>query len=350
MLENLNKQQLEAVTSNAKYVRVVAGAGSGKTRVLTTRVAHLIKTQDVFPYRILAITFTNKAANEMKERISTSLGDLGLGVNVSTIHALCVRVLREDIEAMGYPKNFTIIDSQDQRTILNEAYKDLQVDRKEFSPGALLGYISNNKTAEVSVEHAYDLAGDNPSQKPLAQVYEYYQKRLKSMFALDFDDLLTFTNRLFKKYPEVLAKWQRRYSHIHVDEFQDVDNIQYGIVKSLVGSENNLYVVGDPDQTIYTWRGANVDIIMSFEKDFKDAHTIILNQNYRSTDMILNGANSIIINNKNRVKKDLFTEEKSDNKIIHYSGAGQEYEANWIAQKIGELIKDGVNYRDIAIL
>lgn len=350
MLDNLNKQQLEAVTSDAKYIRVVAGAGSGKTRVLTTRVAHLIKDLDVFPYRILAITFTNKAANEMKERISDTLGDLGLGVNVSTIHALCVRVLREDIEAMGYPKNFTIIDSQDQRTIINEAYKDLSIDRKEFSPGALLGYISNNKTAEVSVEHAYDLAGSNPSQKPLAQVYEYYQRRLKSMFALDFDDLLTFTNRLFKKYPEVLAKWQRRYSHIHVDEFQDVDNIQYGIVKSLVGSDNHLYVVGDPDQTIYTWRGANVDIIMSFEKDFKDAHTIILNQNYRSTDMILNGANSIIINNKNRVKKDLFTEETSEHKIIHYSGAGQEYEANWIAQKIGELVKDGVNYRDIAIL
>ncbi len=350
MLNNLNEQQLEAVTSNAKYIRVVAGAGSGKTRVLTTRVAHLIREQDVFPYRILAITFTNKAANEMKERIESSLGEDGLGINVSTIHALCVRVLREDIEAMGYPKNFTIIDTQDQRSILNEAYKDLSIDRKEFSPGALLGYISNNKTAEVSVEHAYNLAGDNPSQKPLAQVYEYYQNRLKSLFALDFDDLLVFTYNLFKKYPEVTAKWQRRYHYIHVDEFQDVDNIQYGIIKSLVGLENHLYVVGDPDQTIYTWRGANVDIIMSFEKDFKESHTIILNQNYRSTDMILNGANSIIINNKNRVKKELFTEFKSDDKIVHYSGAGQEYEANWIAQKINELVDDGVNYRDIAIL
>lgn len=350
MVENLNKQQLEAVTSNSKYVRIVAGAGSGKTRVLTTRIAYLIEEQNVFPYRILAITFTNKAANEMKERISTTLAEKGLGVNVSTIHALCVRILREDSIALGYPKNFTIIDSQDQRSLLNEAYKALDIDRKEFTPGSVLAYISGNKTAEVDVEYAFSLAGDNMLQKPLAQMYEFYVSRLKSMYAMDFDDLLVFTKNLFKEYPEVRAKWQRRYSHIHVDEFQDVDNIQYAIIRYLVGADNHLYVVGDPDQTIYTWRGANVDIIMSFEKDFKDVHTVILNQNYRSTNMILDGANSIIINNKNRLKKELFTENKSDKKIVHYSGAGQEYEANWIAEEINALIDRGVNYKEIAIL
>ena len=349
-MNNLNKQQLEAVTSNSKYIRIVAGAGSGKTRVLTMRIAHLILEYNVFPYRILAITFTNKAANEMKARIQNNLEDKGLGVNVSTIHALCVRILREDIEALGYPKNFTIVDSQDQRTILNEAYKDLNIEKRDFTMGALLGYISGNKTAEVDVEYAYHLAGDDMTQKPKAQVYEYYQNRLKDLYALDFDDLLVFTNNLFKQWPEVKKKWQKRYSHIHVDEFQDVDNIQYSIIRQLTGPDNNLYVVGDPDQTIYTWRGANVDIIMSFEKDFKDVHTVILNQNYRSTDMILKGANSMIINNTNRVKKELFTEFKSDDKIIHYSGAGQEYEANWIAEKIEELVSEGVSYRDIAIL
>ncbi len=350
MLENLNKQQLEAVVSNSKYVRIVAGAGSGKTRVLTTRVAYLINELNVFPYRILAITFTNKAAREMKERITSILGDDGLSVNVSTIHALCVRILREDIEALGYPRNFTIIDTQDQRSILNEAYKDLEVDRKEYSAGALLSYISNNKTADISVENAFKMAHNNPNQLAYAKVYEYYQNRLKSLYALDFDDLLIFTNKMFLKYPEITNKWQKRFSHIHVDEFQDVDNIQYGIIKSLTGSDNSLYVVGDPDQTIYTWRGANVDIIMTFEKDFKNAHTVILNQNYRSTDMILKGANSIIVNNKNRVKKELFTEHESKDKILHYSGAGQEYEANWIAEKIFDLRKEGVDYRDIAIL
>ncbi len=350
MLENLNKQQTEAVTSDAKYIRVVAGAGSGKTRVLVSRVAYLIEKLNVAPYRILAITFTNKAANEMKSRITDVLSDSSFNVNVSTIHALCVRILREDIQALNYPKNFTIMDSQDQRAILNEAYKDLNIEKKDFSVGSILGYISGNKSAEVDVEYAYHLAGDDQTQKPKAQMYDYYQSRLKSLQAADFDDLLIFTNKLFKEHPVILEKWQRRFSHILVDEFQDVDNVQYSIVKFLAGKDNQLYVVGDPDQTIYTWRGANVDIIMNFERDFKDAETIILNQNYRSTNMILEGANSIIINNQNRVKKELFTNIKSDAKIMHYTGAGQEYEANWIAQNILKLTDDGVSYKDIAIL
>ena len=350
MIKNLNKQQLEAVTSNAKYIRIVAGAGSGKTRVLTTRIAHLIQEQNVYPNKILAITFTNKAANEMKERIRKNLGDPSTGVFVSTIHSLCVRILREDIEALNYPKNYTIIDGQDQRVIIREAYNDLDIDRKQYSFGLLLNYISNNKTAEVNVDRAFELAGDNVIEKTKAKVYQFYQTRLRQLYALDFDDLLLFTYRLFKTFPEILNKWQRRFNYIHVDEFQDVDNIQYGIIKSLVGNDNSLYVVGDPDQTIYTWRGADVGIIMDFENDFKGAKTIILTQNYRSTSPILKGANSMIVNNKNRVKKDLFTQSESEKLIVHYGGAGQEYEANWISNKIEDLDSDLVEYKDIAIL
>ncbi len=350
MTKNLNKQQLEAVTSDAKYIRIVAGAGSGKTRVLTTRIAHLVKELNVYPNKVLAITFTNKAANEMKERVQSQLGDQGTGVFVSTIHSLCVRILREDIMALNYPKNYTIVDSQDQKTIIREAYNDLDIDRKQYSFGLLLNYISNNKTALVSVDRAFELAGNNKIEKTKAEVYRFYQTRLRQLYALDFDDLLIFTYRLFKTFPEVLKKWQNRFNHIHVDEFQDVDNIQYSIVKDLVGKNNSLYVVGDPDQTIYTWRGADVGIIMNFEDDFKGAKTIILTENYRSTSPILKGANSMIINNKNRVKKDLFTKSESDKLILHYSGAGQEYEANWISSKIEDLDADLVEYKDIAIL
>lgn len=312
LINKLNKQQLEAVTSNSKYIRIIAGAGSGKTRVLTTRIGYLIEQQNVYANKILAITFTNKAANEMKERIYKDLGDRAAGIFVSTIHSFCVRVLRQDIEALNYPRNYTIVDSQDQRVIIREAYDELDIDRKQYSFGLLLNYISNNKTALVSVERALELAGNNPIQKAKANVYKFYQDRLRQLYALDFDDLLIFTYRLFKDFPEVLAKWQRKFDYIHVDEFQDVDNIQYNIVRDLVGKDNSLYVVGDPDQTIYTWRGADVGIIMNFEKDFKDAKTIVLTQNYRSTSPILKGANSMIVNNQNRVKKDLFTETESD--------------------------------------
>lgn len=350
LINKLNKQQLEAVTSNDKYIRIVAGAGSGKTRVLTTRIGYLIEEARVYPNKILAITFTNKAANEMKERIYSDLGDMGASVYVSTIHSFCVRVLREDIEALNYPKNYTIVDSQDQRVIIREAYTELDIDRKQFTFGMLLNYISNNKTGLVSVERAMELAYHNPIEQTKAKVYKFYQDRLRQLYALDFDDLLLFTYRLFKNFPEILSKWQRRFDYIHVDEFQDVDNIQYNIIKDLAGKDNNLYVVGDPDQTIYTWRGADVGIIMNFEKDFQGAKTIILTQNYRSTTPILNGANSMIVNNKNRVEKDLFTETESEDLILHYSAAGQEYEANWISNRILKLDEELVEFKDIAIL
>lgn len=347
---NLNENQREAVLSEDKYIRIIAGAGSGKTRVLITRIAHLIEDKGVYPNKILAITFTNKAANEMKERIRGMLGDKGSGCWISTIHSLCVRILREDILTMGYPRNFTVMDAEDQKSVLREAYKELNVDKQKYPVSSVLGYISNNKSADISVERAYLLAGAFSGEKTKAQLYEYYCKRQKELYALDFDDLLLWTVRMFRTYSEVLNKWNKRFSYIHVDEFQDIDKIQYELIALLTGDNNDLYVVGDPDQTIYTWRGADVNIIMNFEKDFKPCRSIILNQNYRSTTNILEGANSLIKNNRNRIDKDLFSEKSDNRKITHFTSAGDEYEAAWVANTIVNGHRKGKSYKDYAIL
>lgn len=348
--ESLNNQQKEAVQSTARYVRVIAGAGSGKTRVLVLRLVHLIHEIGMVPHRLCAITFTNKAAREMKERLNKYLGDDGSGVWISTIHSLCVRILREDITSLKYPRNFTICDRDDQTAILRQAYKTHDLDLKAYSYASMLAYISNNKGAEITVERAYELAGSVESEKLKAKIYDFYETRLKQLYALDFDDLLLFTARLFRKVPEVLKKWQERFDTICVDEFQDVDHIQYEIITKLASKDNELYVVGDPDQTIYTWRGADVNIILDFEKRFKEVHTVVLNENYRSTTPILEGANALIKNNKYRVDKKLFTSRQSDDKIIHMTLSEGESEAIWVASQIKDLISEGYNYGDIAIL
>ena len=349
-ISDLNANQKEAVLDDSKYLRIVAGAGSGKTRVLTMRIVHLIEEENVYPNKILAITFTNKAANEMKERIRQMLQNEVTQPWISTIHSLCVRILREDITCMGWPKNFTVLDADDQKTILKEAYKQLEIDANTYPFGSMLDYISNNKGAEISVDRAFELAGDFSGDKTKAEVYKYYVKRQNDMYALDFDDLILWVVRMFKTYSEVLTKWQNRFSYIHVDEFQDIDKIQYKLIKQLTGPFNHLYVVGDPDQTIYSWRGADVNIIMNFEKDFKGVKTIMLNENYRSTSCILNGANSVIRNNKNRLDKELFTSRTSNEKITHYASASDEYEAAYVANKISELHREGKAYKDIAVL
>ena len=349
-ISDLNANQKEAVLVDSKYLRIVAGAGSGKTRVLTMRIVHLIEEENVYPNKILAITFTNKAANEMKERIRQMLQNEVTQPWISTIHSLCVRILREDITCMGWPKNFTVLDADDQKTILKEAYKQIQIDANTYPFGSMLDYISNNKSAEISVDRAFELAGDFSGDKTKAEVYKYYVKRQNDMYALDFDDLILWVVRMFKTYSEVLTKWQNRFSYIHVDEFQDIDKIQYKLIKQLTGPFNHLYVVGDPDQTIYSWRGADVNIIMNFEKDFKGVKTIMLNENYRSTSCILNGANSVIRNNKNRLDKELFTSRTSNEKITHYASANDEYEAAYVANKISELHREGKAYKDIAVL
>ena len=349
-LTSLNEQQKEAVMAPDKYMRVIAGAGSGKTRVLTMRVAHLVNDLGVYPNKILAITFTNKAANEMKERVMKMLPEATTSCWISTIHSLCVRILREDITSMGYPRNFTVMDADDQKSVIKEAYRKYGIDAQELKPGTMLEFISNNKSAGISVDRAFELAGKMPREKMKVNVYEFYVNRQKELYALDFDDLLLWTVRMFEMYPEILQKWMNRFHYILVDEFQDIDNIQYKLITQLTGQDNSLYVVGDPDQTIYTWRGANVDFIMHFEQDFKPCKTVILNQNYRSTPCILNGANSLIQNNKYRVKKDLFTANTSDVKITHYASAGDEYEAAWIADKIASGHREGKPYRDFAVL
>lgn len=350
ILENLNENQVTAVKCIDHHLRIIAGAGSGKTKVVTTRIAYLINECQVYPNKILAITFTNKAAKEMKERVESILGEVSKAVNISTIHSFCVRLLREDILALGYPRNFTILDSDDQKSILRDAYKQLHIEVKSYSYNSVLSYISGNKTSFIDAATAKGNAGHWEGEHIKADVYAFYEKRLKDMYALDFDDLLIFACRILTSNEEVRAKWQRRYSYLHVDEFQDVDNLQYNIIKLLVKEDSYLCVVGDPDQTIYTWRGAQVDIIMNFEKDFPDSKTVILNENYRSTQQILNGANALIKNNRNRIDKDLFTRIESEDKIIHFTALDDQNEPVWVASKIMTLHHNGVEYRDIAIL
>ena len=346
----LNENQKDAVLSDDKYLRIIAGAGSGKTRVLTMRIAHLIEDEDVRPYKILAITFTNKAAHEMKDRIEKMLGEQKFNPTVSTIHSLCVRILREDIQHMGYPKNFTIMDADDQKSVVKEACKQLNIDNSNITPSGYIDYISNNKAGEVGVEEAKKMAGQFTDDLDKVKVYAYYLERQKQLSALDFDDLIAWTVKMFKKFPEVMDKWQRRFEYVLVDEFQDIDRLQYTLIKQLAGKDSSIYVVGDPDQTIYTWRGADVNIIMDFHKDFPDAKTIILNENYRSTSAILNTANSVIANNVHRMKKDLYTSRKSDAKVTHYLANNDEYQAAWIAGKIYDLHKNGLAYHDMAVL
>lgn len=347
---SLNDKQKEAVIDDSKHLRIIAGAGSGKTRVLTMRIAYLIEQKHVNPKNVLAITFTNKAANEMKNRISEMLGEAGDGAFISTIHSLCVRILKEEIGVFGYPKNFTIVDADDQKTILKEAYKEFNIDKKDLSYGSALDYIANCKYEELSYEKAMDQAYGEKKLVDKANVYKYYDERLKSLYALDFDDLILFTVRLFKLHKDILKKWSSKFIYIHVDEFQDIDKTQYELIKLLSSTHDNVYVVGDPDQTIYTWRGADVNIVVNFDKDFKNTKTIILNQNYRSTNNILEGANSLIKYNKSRVPKDLFSENGDGDKIVHKTLPDETSEAYYIVSCIQSLLKQGYEYNDIAIL
>lgn len=350
LLAGLNEHQKEAVLCCDSHLRIIAGAGSGKTRVVTTRIAYLIDECHIWPNKILAITFTNKAAREMKERVQGLLGDRSAGIQISTIHSFCVRLLREDIFELGYPRNFTILDSDDQKSILKEAYKKYNIDVKSYSYGNVIGYISRQKTQFIDPDTAMNMAGKWESERIKAQVYAFYEERLHDMMALDFDDLLLFAHKLLKNKDDVRTKWQRRFQYIHVDEFQDVDKLQYEIIRFITGEHSLLCVVGDPDQTIYTWRGAKVDIIMNFERDFPHSKTVVLNENYRSTQAILNGANALIKHNKNRIDKELFTNNPGDAKIVHFSAMDDFNEPVWVSSKIRTLHQNGIDFKDIAVL
>lgn len=347
-LANLNDQQNRSVTTRSQYVRVVAGAGSGKTRVLTTRVLYLVNKWGIDPSKILAITFTNKAANEMKQRIAKTLPEASF-VNISTIHALGVRILREDSGAIGIPRNFTILDTDDQKSIIREAYKFLKLDSKEYTFNAIISYVSNNKMAGFDPRKAHDMAYSDYAQNEAA-IYNYYVNRQTELNGLDFDDLLVKTVKLLKNCPAVKEKWRQHFQYILVDEFQDVDTVQYEMIKLLTAPTSYLYVVGDPDQTIYTWRGADVSIIMNFEKEFIPCETIVMAQNYRSTKSILSVANSVIKYNDNRIKKSLYTNNDDGSKITHIIAPNDEAESAFVVRIIDDLHSQNVQYKDCAVL
>ena len=341
----LNEKQHLAVTSDKKYIRVIAGAGSGKTKVLTSRIVHLIQNNNVYPSNILAITFTNKAAQEMKERVEKELGIRP--PYISTFHSFCVRVLREDIDSLGYSKSFTILDEDDQKQLAKDLIKQSNY---KIEPKELVGYISYNKNGNVSPSLAYDLANNIPDMQRKANLYKEYENRLQQTNCLDFDDLLLKVNQLFKSNPSILLKWQNRFSHILVDEFQDTNDVQYSLVKYLVGTKNNLFVVGDPDQTIYTWRGANVSLILNFDRDFQDSLTVILDKNYRSSQNILDASNRLIAHNFKRLQKDMFAHNGVGEEVTTMNFFKAEEEANWVVSKIQEMKMKGESYHNFAIL
>jgi len=349
-LDGLNTKQYDAVTSTSKYIRLIAGAGSGKTKVLTSRIAYLIDTIGVPYTRILAITFTNKAANEMKERVE---GILGVKPPfISTFHSFCVRVLREEISIINYPTTFTILDDDDQKSIIKDIIKKFNDDgiNVEIEPKTLINYISNNKNANINPSQALDLANGFDGEVKKAKVYAAYEERLRELLALDFDDLLLKTVRIFLASEQIRNKWINRFDHILVDEFQDTNDIQYMLIKLLTADKNNLFVVGDPDQTIYTWRGANVSIIMNYDKDFAPCQTIILDKNYRSTQKILDASNKLIIHNSKRVHKDLVCDNGAGHDVVLRSFQSQIEEAGWVVEGIKDLHKTGETYKSMAIL
>jgi len=350
LLKGLNKQQQEAVKHTEGPLLIMAGAGSGKTRVLTHRIAYLIGEKGVSPRNILAITFTNKAAREMKERVQRLVGPESEQMWVSTFHSMCVRILRRDIDRIGYSRTFSILDAGDQLSVIKQVLKDLNIDPKKFEPRAMQGRISAAKNELISPEEFSSQAG-NFYDRQVAQVYEAYQKILRKNQSLDFDDLIMQTIHLFKRVPEVLEYYQRRFQYIHVDEYQDTNHAQYFLVKQLANRFQNLCVVGDSDQSIYRWRGADITNILSFENDYPSARTVMLEQNYRSTKSILDAANQVIANNTGRKPKNLWTENSDGKKINYYQGATEQDEALYVTDKIQELTRTGnCKPSDIAIL
>lgn len=349
LLVGLNPQQLEAVRHYEGPLLIMAGAGSGKTRVLTHRMAYLMIERDVAPWNILAITFTNKAAKEMRERLAGLAGPLVNDTWVSTFHSMCVRILRRDIDRLGISRNFSILDSTDQQSVVKHILKEQNLDPKKFTPRSILGRISGAKNElKTAADFAKTAAG--PFDEVVRDVYKEYEKRLLQNQSLDFDDLIMTTVHLFQRVPEVLAHYQKKFRYIHVDEYQDTNRAQYLLVHLLADYYKNLCVVGDSDQSIYGWRGADIHNILSFEKDYPDATVIKLEQNYRSTKRILEAANHVIENNHNRKPKNLWTENTDGKKIAYYRAGTEHEEAYYVAGKMRELSKDGFRYSDLAVL
>ncbi len=348
-LTNLNDKQKEAVLYNEGPLLIIAGAGAGKTKTLTTKIAYLIEEEKVSPYNILAITFTNKAAGEMKDRIYGLIGSVAKNIQISTFHSFGLKLLRENYSVLGYDKNFVIMDSDDSLTVVKKILKDNNYDPKIYNPRAIRNKISSCKNEMMSPEQ-YSRYAISDYEKVIKEVYEKYEDKLQRNNSVDFDDLLLLPIELFKKHPDVLEKYQNLYKYILIDEYQDTNEAQYILTKMLSEKNRKITCVGDDSQSIYSFRGANYKNILNFEKDYKDAKTILLEQNYRSTSTILDAANSVIKNNKMRKDKNLWTARGVGEKIKYYRAYNERDEAQYVIRKIKELVNKDVRYEDIAVL
>ncbi len=348
-LEYLNDRQKEAVLYGDGPLLILAGAGSGKTSVLTKRVAYLIKERNVSPKNIVAITFTNKAAKEMKERIIKEVGKEGYDIQISTFHSFGLRIIKENYEKLGYEKNFTIIDSDDSLTVVKKILKEMGIDSTRFNPKFIKNQISSCKNEMVTPEKYKNLVNDELSDITY-KVYKKYQDTLLRNNSLDFDDLLIKPIELFNKYKEVLENYQELFKYVFIDEYQDTNEAQYILSKMISAKYKNICVVGDDAQSIYSWRGANFKNILNFEKDYKNAKVILLEQNYRSTKTILNAANSVIKNNINKKDKNLWTDNSLGEKIKYVRTNDEKDEASYVTREIRNLVNNGVSLDDIAVL
>lgn len=349
LLNGMNDKQAEAVQTTEGPLLIMAGAGSGKTRVLTHRIAYLIDEKFVNPWNILAITFTNKAAREMRER-AMALNPATTDTLIATFHSMCVRILRREADHIGYNRNFTIIDPGEQRTLMKRILKNLNLDPKKWNERSILGTISNAKN-DLLDEVAYDHQAGDMYTQIVAKCYKVYQEELRRSEAMDFDDLIMMTLRLFDQNPDVLAYYQQRYQYIHVDEYQDTNHAQYQLVKLLASRFKNICVVGDADQSIYGWRGADMQNILDFEKDYPEAKVVLLEENYRSTKKILQAANDVIQNNRNRRDKKLWTQNADGEQIVYYRANDERDEAIFVASTIDNLVREtGKNFKDFAVL
>ncbi|MCE1245040.1 MAG: exodeoxyribonuclease V subunit gamma [Firmicutes bacterium] len=348
ILENLNQQQKDAVTAKGGPLLVLAGAGSGKTRVITHRIAWILDQGWARPDQILAVTFTNKAAGELKERIKKMLGDINISW-VGTFHAIAARILRTELRGLDLPSDFSILSSSDQLSMVKDCFRDLNLDEKKVSPDAVLNTISHAK-CQLKDPDAFESIASSLYQKTAATIYRMYEDKLRQQNCMDFDDLITRTVYLFNEHPEILNKYSEKFVHILVDEYQDVNYAQYKLVKLLSESHRNICVVGDDDQSIYGFRGADVSIILRFEKDFDEARIIKLEENYRSTGVILDAANAIAKVNKGRKDKKLWTRQSAGEKLSVNSSMDGREEARYIIREIKARVKDGATLKDFAIL
>src|ERR671935_828522 len=347
-LADLNPAQREAVLATEGPLLVIAGAGSGKTRVLTYRVAHLINAVGAKPNEILAITFTNKAAGEMRERLERLLGRSGRGLWILTFHAACGRILRREAQRLGYRSNFTIYDQADQVRLVKQCVEELERDPKRFTPRGIHAQISNAKNRLVHPDE-YSRRVQSFYDQTVADVYELYQRRLFGSNAVDFDDLLFLTVDVLERFPEARERWQDAFRYILVDEYQDTNHAQYRLLQLLAGKHMNLCAVGDPDQSIYAFRGADINNILDFERDFPGTRTVALEQNYRSTNAILDGANHVIVNNRERKPKELWS-ELGQGEPVHVVEVEDEHaEARFVAAEIAGLVEEGFNGDEVAV-